>query len=393
MKKQIIKLNDVRTSNNQSVLELILASDVPLSRTEIAAELGCDNTTISRACAELLKRGILSSGAKQELPHGRPRTALGLAKNGPLLLGIAWEAGKISGALTDLRGEVVDHYEIAFPSPPGAKAFLDAASTVALVLQKRSGKRLCGVGVAVFGNYTGIDYTIENAAALPELNGIGIRPFLDKIDLAGATIGDQLVAEMLFLQQQNPELTSGTLLLVSAGDGIGMVVAENGTLPFAKHNHGGELGHSIAVPGGIPCRCGRRGCLETVASIPALMRELNISGANIDSIQKVGKRFEADDRAVSAAIEKCAAFLGTAIANQLNNLPVDRLILTGDIFFLGEKFAKLLKKNILDNCFSSVRENLITAILPPGSENIIPRGAALLARQSALAKLFSEKAD
>ena len=391
MKKQIIKLNDVRTSNNQSVLELILSSDTPLSRTEIAAKLGCDNTTVSRACAELLNRGILCCGAKQELPHGRPRTALRLAENGPLLLGIAWEPERISGVLTDLRGEEISKHEKAFPYPPDTKTFLDAASDVTRILQDQAGKRLCGIGVAVFGNYTGVDFVIENAAALPALNGVGIVPFLNRITAFPATVGDHLVAEMHFFQQQKPELTSGTLLLVSAGNGIGMVISENGSLPFSKHNHGGELGHSIAIPGGLPCRCGRRGCLETVASIPAIMRELKIKENTLEAVENIGKRFDSGDQAVTTVVQKCAEYLGTAIADQLNNLPVDKLILTGELLYLGDKFAGSLEKNILDNCFSSVREGLTTEILPPKSENILPRGAALMARRDALAKLFANK--
>ena len=102
MKEKILKLNDIKNANLQTVLEILLHSE-GLSRTEIARRMGCDNTTVSRAVRELINRGILMPGEKTEQEHGRPREKLKFDPAGPALIGISLEAERIKGVVTDLR--------------------------------------------------------------------------------------------------------------------------------------------------------------------------------------------------------------------------------------------------------------------------------------------------
>ena len=77
MKETILKLNDIKSTNLQRVLDILLESD-GLSRIELARKMGCDNTTVSRAVRELIARGIIIPGGKNEQEHGRPRVMLRL---------------------------------------------------------------------------------------------------------------------------------------------------------------------------------------------------------------------------------------------------------------------------------------------------------------------------
>ncbi|MBQ6596668.1 MAG: winged helix-turn-helix transcriptional regulator, partial [Lentisphaeria bacterium] len=105
MKEKILKLNDIKNTNLQTVLDILLQSD-GLSRTEIARRTGCDNTTVTRAVRELISRGILIPGEKIEQKYGRPQQTLKFNPSGPILIGISLEAERINGVITDLRGEI-----------------------------------------------------------------------------------------------------------------------------------------------------------------------------------------------------------------------------------------------------------------------------------------------
>ena len=379
MKEKILKLNDIKNTNLQTVLGILLRSD-GLSRTEIARETGCDNTTVSRAVRELIRRGILIPGEKTEQEHGRPREKLNFNPDGPALIGISLEAERINGVVTDLRGQVREREQVVFCGIPDRKQVLSAAAGVIRNMRERAKERFVGMGAAVFGSYSGPDFRLENAAALPALNGMELRPILNQAAGCEVTICDHLVARMAFLSRMFPEFNSGSVMLVSSGSGIGSLIAEQGRFLFVRNNHGGELGHTISVPDGILCGCGRRGCLETVASIRALLHACRRKLGNPDlNFEDLCRLFQAGNGIAAAEVRSAAAYLGMAIANQLNSYLMDRLILTGRILELGPEFQSMLEENIKSLVFPLVKSGLSMHFIRLDSDNSLARGAAIFA--------------
>ena len=135
MKEKIIKLNDIKKINLQAVLDLLLQTE-GLSRIELAKKIGCDNTTISRAVRQLIERGIIVQGEKAAQGHGRPRIALRINPDGPLLMGISLEAERITGVLTDLRGNVKIRDQVIFAEKTSKNTFLDTIKAVIGRLKK-----------------------------------------------------------------------------------------------------------------------------------------------------------------------------------------------------------------------------------------------------------------
>ena len=235
----------------------------------------------------------------------------------------------------------------------------------------------------MFGIYSGDDFKLENAAALPALNGTELRPFFEKAADSHVTICDHLVAKMSFFSRKLPQLNSGTVMLVSAGNGIGSLMAEDGRLVFSRNNHGGELGHTICQPDGMPCSCGRRGCLETVASIPALLRRCRdkLAMPQLD-FEKVRQLYGEGDQTVRREVETVVDFLGIAIANLLNNNPVQQLVVTGGILCLGQDFQTSLEAKINSILFASVKSDMTTHFLLPKQEDSLACGAAIFAERN-----------
>ena len=136
MKEKILKLNDIKSTNLQAVLDVLLQTD-GLSRVEIARRIGCDNTTVTRAVGALIEQGIVVQGEKTEQALGRPRVILRINPDGPLLLGLSLEAERITGVLTDLRGIPQEHCQIDFKGLPSKTDFLDAATDVIHLLKEK----------------------------------------------------------------------------------------------------------------------------------------------------------------------------------------------------------------------------------------------------------------
>lgn len=379
MKEKILKLNDIKNTNLRTVLDILLQSE-GMSRIELARKMGCDNTTVSRAVRELIDQGIVVHGKKSEQDHGRPRITLKLNPDGPVLIGVSLEAERITGVITDLRGCVREKSQVIFSTPPSKELFLSQLQMVLRNLKQVSGDRLSGIGAAVFGNYSGPDFTIENAAALPALNGVNLQRELDQAAGFPVTICDHLVSKMSFLEREIPEFNSGTVMLISAGSGIGSLIAENGRFLFTRNNHSGELGHSISVPNGQPCSCGRRGCLETVVSIRALLKNCRekLQQPELD-FDQLCKNYQSGERIIAGEVERCAEYLSTAISNQLNSYPVDKLVITGRLLELGTEFQNMLDSKISSSLFTLFREGLTKHFVRLDYDNSLARGAAIFA--------------
>ena len=384
MKNQIIKLNDVKSANTRAVLEILLQSE-GISRIELARKMNCDNTTISRVVRELMQQGVIISGTKSEQAHGRPRVSLNINPDGPGLLGISLEPDRIVGVLTDLCGRVRKCETLLFDGVPEKKRFLYSIESLIRRLSDVADERLLGIGASVFGSYSGEDYILENAAAFPQLNGLALAPFFEKCAGRKVEICDHLVSKMHFISHEYPEVNLGTTLLISAGRGIGLVIAENARLLFSPNNHGGEFGHSIYVPNGLLCACGRRGCLETVSSLTAVLQNCRqkLKRSDLD-INDLAELLEQKNSVVEKELQTAVDLLGIAITNQLNNYPVKNLVITGTMLIFGDKFKEWLTERIMLNAFSSVKKSLNIHFIALDDDHSLARGAAILAAQSAI---------
>jgi predicted NBD/HSP70 family sugar kinase/uncharacterized phosphosugar-binding protein len=132
-----------------------------------------------------------------------------------------------------------------------------------------------GIGVAMPGLVDGVR---RETLFVPNVPG----------DWEGARVGSELEARcgtpVLLLNDArafgHAELSAGgakgepTALFIVLGTGVGGAVARDGRILMDDVDALGEIGHQVVDPGGALCRCGGRGCLETVASGPAILRQV-----------------------------------------------------------------------------------------------------------------------
>ena len=193
--------------------------------------------------------------------------------------------------------------------------------------------------------------------------------------------------------------TTANMLLVTVGTGIGGGLILDGRLRLGLHGAAGEVGHQTIVPDGLRCSCGSRGCLETLASGPALaaegaallqkdlaprLREL-AKGSTVTPKLMVAAA-SAGDALVGAAIERAARYLGIGIANAITITAVELVVITGGMSALGELLLQPVREVICDRVRMFPGEEVRVSCSTLGDQAGVFGGIALAAQRGLASK-------
>ena len=155
---------------------------------------------------------------------------------------------------------------------------------------------------------------------------------------------------------------AGDLIYLKVSSGIGAGLILNGRLYRGSAGLAGELGHVLVNPDGIVCRCGNRGCLETVAATGALVDLLRRSHGEDLTVAAMIEAAREGDTGSRRVIGDAGRALGQVVATLLNVLNPEMLIVGGELAGAG------------DLLLDGIRESVARAALPETS-----RGAQLVA--------------
>lgn len=248
-----------------------------ISRTQVAAATGLTGAAVSRITRELLDLGLLEEGdssGEQGRP-GRRSVDLALAGDGAYVVGIGVGAFEQWARIANLRGEVVAERRLAFVAGTPEETVAHIAHEVDEMVDEAGLQRtrLFGVGVAVAGVVapaTGEVLSSPNLGwkALP-LGEILSREF-------NLPVRVESMHHALNLAEAHLGQTRGVndVLLVNAALGIGASILSDGRLVRGGHTAAGQIGHMPVADAHEICTCGRRGCLDTVASGHAVLTYL-----------------------------------------------------------------------------------------------------------------------
>jgi predicted NBD/HSP70 family sugar kinase len=121
---------------------------------------------------------------------------------------------------------------------------------------------------------------------------------------------------------------SGVVFGVILGTGVGAGIVVEGKVRTGHHGIAGEWGHNILIPDGDPCYCGKRGCVETVLSGPALERWYASLSGRQRPLSEIATSHETE---ALATIDRLSEYFGRALASVVNVLDPDAIVLGGGV--------------------------------------------------------------
>ncbi len=269
-----------------------------------------------------------------------------------------WFAGidlggtSIGGSAATRDGRTLAEETVPTHSHEGPQAVLQRIGDLIERLSARCGEPPKSIGVGVPGL---VDLASGATKFLPNLptqwRDVPVRDELNRRfgvpigvlnDCRTATLG-----ELAFGHGR----TVRTFALFALGTGVGGGVVIDGRLRLGPLGAAGELGHQTIIPGGPLCGCGNRGCLEAVASGPAITAEgvrLLLSGqapglhalvdgnVHLVSPQTIAEAATAGDAGSRSIIERTAEYLAVAAANVVTALHPEMIIVAGGVAEMGE---------------------------------------------------------
>jgi predicted NBD/HSP70 family sugar kinase len=249
-------------------------------------------------------------------------------------IGVDLGGTKIEAIALGERGEVLGRRRVETPSGDYAGTVRAVEGLVA-ALEHEAGRR-GSIGVATPGAISPATGTIKNANSVC-LNGKPLHRDLE--EALGRRVRLANDADCFALSEATDGAAAGarTVFGVILGTGVGGGIVVDGHVVTGPNAIGGEWGHNpMPWPSpsewpGVPCYCGRTGCIETVLSGPGMSRDHRESGGERLEASEIAVRSAAGDAAARGTLSRYEERLARALASVLNLLDPDVVVLGGGL--------------------------------------------------------------
>lgn len=362
--------------------------------------------SVTELVKELMDEGLVVEKGSVAGGPGRHRTLLELNKEKICAIGIVMAYSSITYVLSQLDGTIVERVEDRLPSekpsPRKEKQELLSASVTETVIARirkmiadHPDLNIVGIGLgdplydesqfaytaslpAVYDSFTGWEHT-ELLPRLQEAAGVPVKSFS--------------AVALPALAEQHFGLAKGVrdFVCVELSNGLGTSMICGGNLITGYQGRAGEFGHTTINFGAenrSMCYCGKAGCVEADAAFPYIRRSICEALKNgtfsilLDSfdpevpltVEDVRRGLDAGDILCEHYVRESARRIGAALANVVNLLNPELIILYGSMTALGDFFLDEIRSILRRNTLVLLREYQVCVDV--SMENLLPLGAA-----------------
>jgi predicted NBD/HSP70 family sugar kinase len=388
-----------KTGTRGVALDLIRAART-ISRAELAARLGLTAPAITQVVRDLIASDLVVEVGQGPSTGGKPPTLLQLNPEARHSVGVHLERNACVIVVVDLAGRPVSRRTVPGAASMTPQQMLPIVASEIDSLLSASGverDKVVGVGLVTYGPQdwpTGVLLTPQptpewlDYPVVPQLAEILRLPVLLDNDANAAAIGEY------WLGSVDPRSTYGCIYMAT-GIGGGVVVA--GKVYRGSSSNCVEIGHISLDVHGDPCSCGNRGCLESYAGPPAVIRQalatpelarrLHLDPSSIDMLAdftRITTAASTGDPAARTLIEQSARYLGQAAVTLTNLFDLDVIVLAGPGFGPAVAMYRDVIQGELDQRWFSRRAHPVLVVPSANGDDTAAIGGAVLVLQNEL---------
>ncbi|MCO6458668.1 MAG: ROK family transcriptional regulator [Pirellulaceae bacterium] len=337
----------LRQLNERSVLR-VLQAEGPCSRAEVTRQMGVTPPTVSKAVAALLRSGLLEEFDAPENGRGRPAKLLRLANQSAQVLGLVIDAAECQLIAAGLDGELKRSTRIRFATPASYEQLVEDVAEHVRRLAGRSdrkspsGLKTLGLGISMPGL---IDHRHQRGLLSPNVP-------LTNGQSPAADLGQRLGLETVLVQETHALCMAeryygqarglDDFAMLDATTGVGLSVFSHGRLLTGHRGLAGEIGHVPVQAAGAVCGCGRVGCLETVASDTAFVRDVSRRLGRAVGLDEILQLASSGQLQPARQLQRACRWLARAVAMVINLLNPATVFVHSRLFELDPGLLGLL---------------------------------------------------
>lgn len=374
--------------NTAGVGELfqLLRDGEPRTRAELAKSSGLARSTVAARVDELMRSGLITPVADAASTGGRPPSQFALNPTARVVIAADIGASHTTVAVTDLAGTVLAERTGRLAVSLGPEPVLSWLAETATELIAEAGlshDRVAAVGVGVPG-------PVEHATGRPAKPPI--MPGWDGFDVPG-WVQQHLEVPVLVDNDVNVSAlgeraaawpTTDHLIFVKVATGIGAGIISDGRLLRGAQGIAGDFGHvRVARGADVPCHCGNTGCLEALASGPAIARSLSERGVPASDGEDVIALVKAGNLEAIQAVRQAGRDLGEVLTASVSLLNPSVITIGGAMARVGEHLIAGVREVVYRHSMPLATEHLAIVQSVTAGEAAV-RGASLLAVEHAL---------
>jgi len=393
-------LASLREDNRRRVIDALREHGVA-SRAQLSRITALSRSTISTIVGDLLEAGLAGERDGQpagEVHAGRPPVMISLNPSAGLALGIDFGHRHLRVAVADLSHTVLAERWCEMDVDHSAdQGLARAADFVDQVLAEAGVERdrVIGVGMGLPAPIDRATGSVQASSILP--GWVGVDAAAEARRRLGMPVQVENDANLGALAELVWGAAKGRseVAYIKVSTGIGAGLISGGRLQHGVGGTAGEIGHTLVAEGGPVCRCGNRGCLETLASSRAIADLLSASRREEVSTRRLLELCTDGDDAAQRLIGDAGRAIGIAVANLCNILNPECVIVGGDLSAVNELLLGPLREEARRNAIPSAVGNLEIVPGVLGERAEVLGALALVMRESdrfSGAELMSEAA-
>lgn len=363
-----------------------------ISRAGIARLTRLARTTVSDAVAELMAEQLVEEIGHGPSVGGKPPILLSIVENARCLIGVDLLAAgnEFRGGVLNLRGKIIHSSSVAVIGRDSETALLQMYELIDRLVAA-SGSPILGIGIGMPGLMDTQRGLVRKTVNLDWQN----FPLKDLLEahyhLPVYVANDSQLAALGEYTFGNGQKSSN-LVVVKVGRGTSAGIVLNGQLHYGDRFGAGEIGHVTVVENGDKCLCGNYGCLETVASSRAIIKQAKAiaqsdphstlhrfaAGPEEITTDVILQAFEAGDEALRQLIVEVGRYLGIVVANMVGILNVERILIGGSLARFGETLLEPIRQVMRQRVLSILANETQVDLGTLGQDSVIQGAAALI---------------
>jgi len=330
----------------------------PVTRSALAREFELAPSTISAKANELTEAGLIVEGGAALSRGGRPGKLLTLRYQSGRLGVISMGSRHARVGVADMSRKILSIREVLIDVGHGVDATLDTLWAALRQVAAEDGGQLLAVGLCLPGPVDVERGVVVSPSRMPGWHNQPVAEMArQKMGIPMNMDNDANLAALGEYLTRGEDAAANSITLI-AGSGIGSGIMANGELFRGSSYAAGDITHTkVEAAGDRLCSCGNRGCLETIASGAAIVRDLAAVGTHVDDIHDVVQLVRDGHPAANGVVREAGRQLGLALSTVVNFFNPGDVYLTGTLSS-ASVYVAAVRSQLYERCLPMATSGL-----------------------------------